>query len=184
MTEFEALAEGGPYLARYNVFEDERGAFKRIFCTQEFSDILGQRSIVQMNYSSNKAAGTVRGIHYQTPPHAELKIIQCVKGRLLDVAVDLRAGSDNFLNHYAVELSADDQQAFILPEGFGHGFQVLEPDTEILYFHTSAYAPDSGVTLNPMDPSLKIDWPLPVSFISGKDKDAPFIEDDFKGVVL
>jgi dTDP-4-dehydrorhamnose 3,5-epimerase len=181
---FETLSLHGLYLIHYNAFRDERGSFKRIFCTDDCADILGNRKIAQINHSSNPKVGTVRGMHLQTPPHAELKIIQCIRGRVLDIAVDLRAGSETFLKYQAVELSADDDKAIIIPEGFAHGFQVLEPDSHLLYFHTAAYAPDTGMTINPMDPAINIQWPLPVTNMSDKDKNTPYLTQDFKGLSL
>jgi len=168
----------------YDVFRDHRGFFKRIFCTDDCADIMGGRKIIQINQSGSQEVGTVRGMHLQKSPHAEFKIIQCVKGKVLDVVVDLRAGSDTFLHYHAIELSEKDDKAFIVSEGLAHGFQVLEEDSHLLYFHSCAYAPDAGVTINPNDPAIGIEWSLPITNISEKDENAPFIADDFKGLKI
>ena len=177
----EPLPLNGLSLINYKAFKDERGAFKRIFCVEQCKGVLGHRSIVQINLSSNTETGTVRGMHLQTSPSAELKIIQCTKGRVWDVAVDMRAQSPTFLQYHAIELSESDDVAFVIPEGFAHGFQVLEPNSELLYFHTHEYVPENGVTINPNDPKMNIQWPLPISIISDKDKNQPFLSDNFKG---
>lgn len=180
----KALPLDGLYTIEYKAFKDDRGSFKRIFCTDDCTPVLGNRSIVQINQSSNTTIGTVRGMHMQTPPSAELKIIQCIKGRVWDVAVDVRQGSDTFLQYHAIELSEQDDQAFVIPEGFAHGFQVLEPNSELLYFHSSAYAPDCGMTINPNDPIINIDWPLPISTISDKDQNQAFLDTNYTGIKL
>jgi dTDP-4-dehydrorhamnose 3,5-epimerase len=181
---FEHLSISGLSIIHYNAFRDERGSFKRIFCVDSCKEILGDRKIIQINSSSNTDIGTVRGMHMQTAPAAELKIVQCVRGRVWDVAVDLRQGSSTFLYYNAVELSEDDDKAYVIPEGFAHGYQVLEAPSELLYFHTHGYAPDYGVTVNPIDPRINIHWPLPIQTLSKKDKNQSFLSDDFQGYQL
>jgi dTDP-4-dehydrorhamnose 3,5-epimerase len=121
-------------------------------------------------------------MHYQNPPHAELKIVHCTKGKILDIAVDLRAGSKTFLKWHAEELSCQNNRMLIIPEGFAHGFQSLTPNSEILYLHTNFYKPEveDGVLFN--DTRLAISWPLPVSNLSDRDKNYCLISNDFSGI--
>src|SRR5262249_48876555 len=122
-------------------FKDHRGAFARLFCERELASIIGERRIVQINHSRTATRGAVRGLHYQRPPDAEMKLVRCLKGRVWDVAVDLRRGSPTFLRWHAEELSAANGRMIAIPEGCAHGFQVLEPDSELLYLHTAFYNP-------------------------------------------
>src|SRR3546814_535660 len=114
-------------------FRDHRGAFARLFCERELASIMGGRHIVQINHSRTTMVGAVRGMHFQSAPHAEMKLVRCLKGRVWDVAVDLRAGSPTFLRWHAQELSEDNARMLVISEGCAHGFQALEPDSELLY---------------------------------------------------
>ncbi|KZS64577.1 dTDP-4-dehydrorhamnose 3,5-epimerase family protein [Mycobacterium pseudokansasii] len=163
---------------------DARGAFVRLFCADELQSLLGHRQIAQINHSRTSHAGAVRGMHFQNPPHAEMKMVRCLRGRVWDVAVDLRSGSPTFLRWYAQELAADDAQMLIIPEGFAHGFQVLEPDSELLYLHTAFYHPPSEGGLRHDDPRLAIAWPLPPQDLSPRDLAHPLLDADFTGVAL
>lgn len=163
---------------------DARGAFTRLFCAEELESVLGDRQIVQINHSRTSSVGAVRGMHFQHPPHAEMKMIRCLRGRVVDVAVDVRAGSATFLQWYAHELAQDDAQMLIIPEGFAHGFQVLEPDSELLYLHTAFYNPSSEGGLRHDDPRLAITWPLPPQDLSPRDLSHPLLDADFTGVAL
>lgn len=167
-----------------NTLVDSRGMFARLFCEQELNPVLDGRHIVQINHSSTTKLGAVRGLHYQHSPYAEMKFVRCIKGRVWDVAVDLRAGSPTFLQWYAQELSADNRLMLIIPEGCAHGFQVLEPNSELLYLHTSVYSreAESGVAYN--DPKLAIDWPLAITDLSIRDQKQAVLESDFSGVNL
>jgi dTDP-4-dehydrorhamnose 3,5-epimerase len=162
--------------------EDARGFFSRIFCADELAEVLQGRAIVQANQTLTRSVGSVRGLHYQRPPHAEMKLIRCLRGRVFDVAVDLRAGSPTFGRWHAIELSADGGEMIIIPEGCAHGFQVLEPDTELLYLHTRAYAPDAEAGVHCEDPRLAIAWPLPVQRLSDRDRALPRLSSDFQGI--
>ena len=122
---------------------DDRGAFVRLFCAEELQPLLGDRQIVQINHSKTSHAGAVRGLHFQRPPHAEMKMVRCLRGRVWDVAVDLRSGSPTFLHWHAEELAQDVAKMVVIPEGFAHGFQALEPESELLYLHTAFYHPPS-----------------------------------------
>lgn len=142
----------------------------RLFCEQSLSVVLDGKRIVQINYSRTSHVGAVRGMHYQKSPHAEMKLIRCLRGAVYDVAVDMRPASKTYLQHHAVELRADDGQLFVIPEGFAHGFQALEPDAELLYLHTAMYAPEAEAGLLHDDPLLAIKWPHPVTDISARDR--------------
>lgn len=164
--------------------EDIRGGFARLFCNKALSAILGERRVVQINQSKTTQAGTIRGMHFQYPPHAEMKMVSCLRGKVFDVAVDLRSGSDTFLKWHAEILTPENSRMFVIPEGFAHGFQTLEPDTELLYFHTAHYEPthESGVFSN--DPMLNIKWPLACSEISERDRQHGKIDSQFTGIKL
>lgn len=163
---------------------DHRGAFARLFCQNDLSVAIGQRQIVQINQSKTTFPGAIRGMHFQHGPHAEMKMVRCLKGRVWDVAVDLRAGSATFLQWHAEELSEENARMMVIPEGCAHGFQVLEPDSELLYLHTAFYTPDAegGIAYN--DPRLAITWPLAVSDLSKRDQLHPFIAPNFQGLKL
>ena len=161
---------------------DPRGFFERLFCQETLAPLIQEKSIRQINRSLTRAAGTVRGLHYQRPPFAEIKIVACLKGAVWDVAVDLRKGSPTFLSYHAVELSEDNQQLSLIPEGFAHGFQTLTHDCEILYFHTADYNPNFEAGLNALDPNLAISWPKPIAYRSQSDTSYPFLSKDFTGL--
>jgi dTDP-4-dehydrorhamnose 3,5-epimerase len=163
-------------------FTDQRGVFERCFCEDELSCIIAGRRIVQINLSCTHQAGTVRGLHFQHPPYAEMKLIRCLRGRVWDVAVDLRKGSASFLQWHAEELSPENRRMMIIPEGFAHGFQALEPDSELLYLHTQFYAPQSAGGVSCDDQRLAIAWPLPVADLSSRDRNYPAIPADFGGI--
>jgi len=156
---------------------DSRGYFARAFCRREFEDHGLSPVVEQANVSRSTRKGTVRGMHFQFPPHAEAKLVRATRGAILDVAVDLRPESPTFLRHVAVELSADDQRALYLPERFAHGYQTLEDGAEVLYLTSASYAPDFEAGLSPFDRCLGIAWPLPVTEISLKDTGAKPLDD-------
>ncbi|MBU1109680.1 MAG: dTDP-4-dehydrorhamnose 3,5-epimerase family protein [Candidatus Riflebacteria bacterium] len=163
---------------------DSRGSFARLFCQNELLPILGNRQILQINRSRTARTGAIRGIHYQLPPHAEMKLIRCLKGRVLDIAVDLRADSPTFLKWHAEELSAINCRMLVVPEGCGHGFQVLEPDSELLYLHTSFYRPDCEGGVRFDDPLLAINWPIEPCDLSTRDQNHPLLRQNFEGIQL
>jgi dTDP-4-dehydrorhamnose 3,5-epimerase len=172
----------GVYCIEKKIIGDERGHFTRLFCENELKDILQGRNIKQINHSYTKEEGSLRGMHFQMPPHAEMKLISCLKGRVLDVVVDIRAGSPTFLKYYATELSSKNGKMIVVPEGFAHGFQVLEQNSELLYLHTEFYAPDFESGLRYDDPALLIDWPLSAENVSVRDQGHALIDDNFKGL--
>jgi len=166
----------GLYIIEPELKTDERGYFARIFCKKEFTKIGFNFEIVQINRSFNKKKGTIRGLHFQTPPKAEDKIISCVKGAIYDVAIDLRKDSPTFGQWVAEKLTEDNKKMFLIPKGFAHGFQTLTDNTEILYFMSEFYSPEyeSGVRWN--DPFFNIKWPLKPTLISRKDKNWPLMK--------
>lgn len=165
-----------------DVYTDHRGVFTRLFCQDELHDLLGDRNVVQVNYSRTTTVGAVRGLHFQYPPHAEMKCIRCLTGRVWDVAVDLRISSPTFLKWHGEELSKENMRMMIIPEGFAHGFQVLENDSELLYFHTAFYAPEAEGGIQPADEMIGIEWPMPIQDLSKKDSSHPLLTSDFSGL--
>jgi dTDP-4-dehydrorhamnose 3,5-epimerase len=149
--------------------EDDRGFFARAFCQNEFRDHGLKPVIAQANIAFNRSKGTLRGMHFQFPPHAETKLVRATRGAILDIIVDLRPESPTYLQHVAVELTADNHRSLYVPERFAHGYQALADETETSYQVGEFYAPSSESGLSPFDPRLKLDWPLPVTVMSPKD---------------
>ncbi|QBF29805.1 dTDP-4-dehydrorhamnose 3,5-epimerase [Thalassococcus sp. S3] len=156
---------------------DARGFFARTFCEDEFASQGLNTRWVQMNISLSAEQGTVRGLHFQRPPSAEVKLVRCLRGRALDVIVDLRKSSATFGHHCALELDAEARNAIYIPEGFAHGFQTLTDETELQYMHSHRYAPQDEGGINPLDKSLSIDWPLPISQLSDRDAALPGLKE-------
>lgn len=163
---------------------DSRGVFSRLYCELELCQIIGPRKIVQINQSQTFAVGAVRGLHFQLPPYAEMKIVRCIKGRVWDVAVDLRKNSSTFLQWHAEELAPDNSRSMIIPEGFAHGFQAMEVNSEILYLHTNFYCPNAEAGFRYDDPMLAINWPLPVKDLSDRDYSHTLMESNFEGISI
>jgi dTDP-4-dehydrorhamnose 3,5-epimerase len=155
---------------------DARGFLARLFCADELSTAGWQQPIVQINHTYTARRGAVRGMHYQQPPHAEMKLVTCLRGGIWDVAVDLRAASLTFLHWHAEILSAENHRALLIPEGFAHGFQALTDDVQLLYCHSAAYQPEYERGLNALDPRLEIDWPLTITELSQRDSKHPHID--------
>jgi len=163
---------------------DARGHLERMFCAQELCDAGWDAPIAQINHTCTARRATVRGLHFQYPPHAEMKLVSCLRGEVWDVAVDLRPGSATFLRSHAERLSADNGVALLIPRGFAHGFQALTDDVAMLYCHSAAHAAAAEGGLHPLDPRLALPWPLSVGELSVRDAGHPFIGDDFQGVKL
>jgi len=163
---------------------DERGFVSRIFCAEELAQFGWRKPIAQINHSRTHKKGTVRGLHFQYPPHAEMKLVSAIRGELWDVAVDLREGSATYLQWHAETLSAENNRAMLIPAGFAHGFQALTDEVEILYCHSVAYHKEAEGGLNPSDAKLDIKWPLAISAMSLRDQHHPFIDDKFSGLAL
>jgi dTDP-4-dehydrorhamnose 3,5-epimerase len=162
--------------------EDSRGFFSRLYCAEELAELGFRLPIAQINHSLTARRGTVRGLHFQYPPHAEDKFVSCLRGEILDVAVDLRRGSGTFLKWHGERLSGDNARSLLIPQGFAHGFQTLSDDCELLYLHTRAYAPQAEGALNVRDPAVGIDWPLPIADLSARDAGHACIDASFAGL--
>ena len=161
---------------------DERGFFSRFFCAEEFARAGFDRAVAQMNHTLTRRTGAVRGMHFQHPPHAEIKVVTCLHGSVFDVAVDIRRDSPTFLRWHAQILSAENARSLLIPRGFAHGFQALGDDCELLYLHSDAYAPAAEGALNALDPLLAIGWPLELTELSDRDRAHPPIGADFHGI--
>jgi dTDP-4-dehydrorhamnose 3,5-epimerase len=174
----------GVFVAETNLLADERGNFTRLYCERELASALTGRRIVQVNQSRTAEAGTVRGMHYQKPPHAEMKFVRCTRGRVWDVALDLRAGSPTFLKWHAEELTDGNMKMLCIPEGCAHGVQTLEAGSEILYLHTAFYEPSAEGGVRYDDPAVAIKWPLPPANISARDQKHPLLDKSFRGLAV
>jgi dTDP-4-dehydrorhamnose 3,5-epimerase len=172
----------GAYVIELDPFSDERGFFARTFCIKEFHQIGFDKEIVQINHSMTRQKGTIRGMHYQTPPACETKIIRCIQGRIFDVMVDIREGSPTCMQWFGVELSKENMKMVYIPEGFAHGFQTLSNNAELIYHHSEFYNPEQEKGLRYDDPAMAIIWPLPIHIISAKDQSYPLIDNYFKGL--
>ena len=162
--------------------EDDRGFFCRFYCAVEFGEAGLRKPIAQINPTFTRKKGAVRGLHFQYPPHAETKIVSCLKGKIFDVAVDLRKGSPTFLCWHGEILSASNRKSLLIPEGFAHGFQTLTKDCELIYLHTASYVPDAEGGLNVLDPRFTIAWPLEIAELSERDRTHPMLAADFEGI--
>jgi dTDP-4-dehydrorhamnose 3,5-epimerase len=161
-------------------FEDDRGWFSEIYNQKSFVDMGINVNFVQDNHSLSKPVGTVRGLHFQRPPRGQDKLVRCIAGRILDVAVDLRKGSPTYGQYVAAELSAENGHQLFIPIGFGHGFATLEPNCEITYKVSDTYAPECDGGIKWDDATIAIDWQLPVGVtptLSGKDTILPLLKD-------
>ena len=165
----------GAYIIEPERLEDERGFFARTFCQNEFEAHGLNPGVVQCNISYNKREGTLRGMHYQVAPMAEAKLVRCTRGAIYDVIIDLRPESSTYCQWAPVELTADNRCMLYVPEGFAHGFQTLEDDTEVLYQMSAFYTPDCVRGVRWDDPAFGIEWPLSSRIISKKDMSYPFI---------
>lgn len=155
-----------------------------MFCAGDLAEAGWVRPISQINHNRTSAKGSVRGLHFQLPPHAEMKLVNCIRGRIWDIAVDLRKGSPTFLKWHAEELSAENRRSLLIPEGFAHGFQTLTDDCEVLYMTSHPYAPDAEGGIRPDDPMLEVNWPLEFAEVSERDKSHPLLNTKFDGITL
>ena len=152
---------------------DNRGFFSRTFCIDEFNSHGMETSFVQHSLAYSARRGTLRGMHFQSDPHSEVKIVECSKGAIFDVIIDIRPQSSTFGQWRGFELSAGNRRRLYIPKGFAHGLQTLADDTEVRYLTSMRYAPTASKGLRYNDPALAIPWPLPVSAISSKDQAWP-----------
>ena len=175
--------EGLTLLTRRRM-EDERGFLERMFCARDLAEIGIEVGPVQVNRTLTRRKGAVRGLHFQHPPHAEIKIVSCLRGRVQDVAVDLRRGSPTFLTWFAAELSEENGKSLVIPRGFAHGFQTLTDDCELLYVHSDYYEPAAEAGFNAGDETIAVKWSLPVSEMSARDRSLPRVGEEFEGLAL
>ncbi|NTV14436.1 MAG: dTDP-4-dehydrorhamnose 3,5-epimerase [Desulfobulbaceae bacterium] len=181
---FNPTTLAGLFVVQQIAIDDHRGFLSRVYCADEFRKNAGiQRPIVQINHTLTRKIGAVRGLHFQYHPHAEVKLVSCLKGEIYDVAVDLRPTSPTFLQWHGEKISSTNRRSLLIPEGFGHGFQTLTEDCELLYLHTAAHRPEAEGAVNVADPRLNIAWPLPVTDLSERDRNHPLIDQEFRGIV-
>ena len=174
----------GLKLVQCDPLVDSRGFLERKFCGADLEVVFGDSTVVQANHTLTRLCGAVRGMHFQHPPHAEIKLVHCLRGEVFDVAVDLRRGSPTFLHWHGRILSAENNLAMAIPRGFAHGFQTLCDNCEMLYFHSAAYEPAAEGGLNPFDSRLAIAWPLETTEVSPRDAEHPMLDDKFQGLTL
>ncbi len=160
----------GAFVIELEPIEDERGFFARTFCRREFEEHGLNPNLAQCSISFNRKRGTLRGMHYQVPPHAECKLVRCTRGAIYDVIVDLRRGSPTFARWFGVELSAENRRAIYIPEGFAHGLQTLADASEVLYEISEFYHAESARGVRFDDPAFAIRWPLPAAMVSPRDR--------------
>lgn len=170
---FQELPVQGAYLVRMERIEDARGYFARTWCRREFAAQGLRAELVQTSVSFNLRQGTLRGLHFQCPPHEEAKLVRCVRGRLYDVVLDLRPSSPTYLRHAGVELSADGDGMMYIPEGCAHGFLTLADATEASYHISTFYEPQAASGVRWDDPAFGIAWPGEVVVISERDRSYP-----------
>ena len=159
----------GAWLISFEPARDERGYFTRTFCTREYANHGLETRYVQHSTSFTTSRGTLRGMHFQRPPHSETKVVSCLRGAIWDIIIDLRPESPTFRHWCGFELSAANRHQLYIPKGFAHGFQTLTNDTEVAYLISTFYAPDAASGVRYDDPAFAITWPLRVSQISAKD---------------
>lgn len=155
---------------------DERGFFARTFCANEFEEHGLRPVVAQANLSYNHRSGTLRGMHYQLPPAAETKLVRCTRGAIYDVIVDLREDSPTHMQHFGVELTAENRRALYVPELFGHGYLTLTAEAEVEYQVSEFYTPGQERGMRHDDPALAIEWPVAIEVISDKDAAWPLLE--------
>jgi dTDP-4-dehydrorhamnose 3,5-epimerase len=179
---FTETSLAGSYLITLSPRSDSRGWFARTFDKQLFSQIGHSDDWVQMNHSMTRQAGAIRGMHFQYPPCAEIKLVRCIAGRVFDVIIDLRANSPTFLGWFGVELSEENNQMLYIPKGFAHGFQTLTDNCQLVYCHSAYYSPDAEGAIRYNDPKVAIQWPLSITDLSERDATHPLIDDRFIGL--
>jgi len=170
---FEPTTVAGVYTIELDLIEDERGFFARSWCAREFEEQGLETQFVQTNVGFNERRGTLRGLHFQLPPHDEVKVVRCSSGAVWDVAVDLRKGSATYLDWYATQLDEQNRRALYLPRGCAHGYLTLVDDTELLYQTSAFYMPAAATGVPYDDPSLAIEWPSKPSVVSEQDRSWP-----------
>lgn len=167
----------GVYIIEPKVFEDERGWFMETYSYKIFQELGISVVFVQDNHSYSGKKYTLRGIHFQNNPMAQSKLVRCTRGRILDVAIDLRKGSPTYKKWIAVELSDENKRMIFIPKGFGHALLTLVNDVEVQYKVDEYYSKEYDRTIRWDDPEIAIDWPVKEPILSEKDKNAPFLKD-------
>lgn len=170
---FELTSIPGAYVVRLEPVSDHRGWFARSFDVEQFRERGLDPTVVQCGVSANPVAGTLRGMHYQEPPHAESKLIRCARGAIYDVIVDLRRGSTTYCDWFATELTQDDPTLLYVPENVAHGFLTLRDDTEVHYQMSTRYEPTHTRGVRYDDPAFRIQWPQAPRVMSSKDRSLP-----------
>lgn len=178
---FNQTPLAGAYTIELEKRGDGRGFFARMFCEEEFRQAGLETRFLQVNNSLSGLKGTLRGLHYQLPPAAEVKVVRCVRGALWDVIVDLRAGSPNFGKWFGAELSESNRSMMYVPRGFAHGFLTLTDDAEAIYLVSAPYSPEHERGVNYKDPDINIEWPSEPVEISEKDRQWPGLDPEFHG---
>jgi len=174
----------GVFTIKPEPFTDERGWFSRMFCKQEFREVGLDIEFVQLNQSFNRVKGTFRGMHFQLPPFAEKKLVRCVAGGVTDFVVDLRMNSPTFMKTMTVDLTAENMNMILIPEGIAHGFITLQDNTSLLYHHTAFHHPPSEGGIRYDDPQLSIELPVPIEVISLRDRSYELLGQNFNGIKI
>lgn len=172
---FEKTKLPDAYIIELEKREDERGFFARTWDEKEFAEVGLENKVVQCNISFNRAKGTLRGMHLQRDPYAEVKLIRCIRGAIFDVIIDLRPESEVYKSWFGVELSAENRRTLYVPRGFAHGFQTLTDDTETFYMVSEFYTPEAEDGVRWDDPAFGIEWPLEPTEMSDKDRSWPLL---------
>lgn len=173
---FSPLAVSGARLVEAEPHVDDRGSFARAWCRREFAEAGLDVDFVQANVARSRAAGTLRGLHWQEEPHAEAKLVRCTRGAVYDVIADVRPESPTFLEWSGVELEAGDARQVFVPAGCAHGYQALREGTEIFYMVSAFYAPESERGIRWDDPAFEVEWPTAPTEVSDKDRSWPAFE--------
>lgn len=172
---FEETRIPGVHLVHLEPRADERGHFARVWCVREIREAGLDPRVVQINTGFSRRMGTVRGMHFQRSPHEEIKVVRCTRGRIFDVALDLRPDSRTYGEWFGVELSPDNGRMLWVPEGCAHGYQTLDDGSELLYTTSEFYAPENAFGVRHDDPAFGIEWPLEVAVISEADRSWPLV---------
>ena len=178
---FTETALPGAYVIDLEPLADERGFFARIWCAREFAARGLESRLVQSSVSVNTRRGTLRGIHYQAPPHAEVKLVRCTRGAVFDVIIDLRPDSATYLRPFGIELTAENRLALYIPKGFAHGFQTVVDDTEVFYHMSEVYVAAAGRGLRWNDPTFGVPWPIVPPILLARDATYPDFARDEHG---
>ena len=186
MNRFKVIAEPheGLKVLEKVALRDSRGFFERLYCQDSLASMINGKSLKQVNHSFTKDVGTIRGLHYQKSPFEEYKLVSCSRGRIFDVAVDLRRNSTTFLKYFTIELSVSNFRCILIPPGFAHGFQTLEKNCELIYFHTAEHSSAHEGSVNAFDPILSTKWPEKISNLSDRDKNHKFLNEKFEGLSI